>query len=723
MKKYSIPKKSLTLIAILISLLVTFSLVSNALQNGYDLFQKALAKERGEGNLEEAIALYKKVVAETKDESLAAKAQLRIGICYEKLGQKKAKLAQEAFQKVISDYPGQRDIVRMAQEKLSILLRAQAALEKGDKEFQVRQVWTGKEVDGSGEISFDGKYLSFVDWETGDLAIREMATGKKRHLTHKGSWDESFAFAETSVWSPDGKQLAYIWLDGAKGQVEVHIVGLDGLEPRLLHQVDYNKGWVELADWSPDGKNILAFFLNEAKRWQLGLISVKDSSVQILKTFDAVDPFPMKARFSPNGRYIVYDFPQKEEFRKKDISLVSSDGTKEIPLIAHPADDYLLGWSPDGKWILFSSDRTGTRDAWIIQVLEGKPQGDPQLVRRDIGIIVSLGFSQDGSFYYSTEGATWDIYSAKLDPETGNIIEQPKKDPLRYEGNNNYPDWSPDGKNLVYISLRGPGKRQSILCLYSAESGRVREFNFKDKFVHFYRPHWCPDGRSILLPAEDFQSGGGIYKIDAQTGEATLLIPKKEKESYDALWSPVLSLDGKLLFYIHETKSAEYYPVVVRDLETGKEEELFRNPPHDNNILALSPDGQRLALLLREEENLRVLKVMSIKGGEPVELHRFGFKGRNIIDIDWSPDGRYIYFSKRKPDFEGGEWELWRIPAKGGEAENLGLTMRGFIHLSVHPDGERITFASLSGHTMFPEIWVMENFLPKDKKEGKGGQK
>ncbi|GAH84167.1 unnamed protein product, partial [marine sediment metagenome] len=68
------------------------------------MFQKALAKERGEGNLEEAIALYKKVVAETKDESLAAKAQLRIGICYEKLGMKEA---QKAFQKVIDNYPGQ----------------------------------------------------------------------------------------------------------------------------------------------------------------------------------------------------------------------------------------------------------------------------------------------------------------------------------------------------------------------------------------------------------------------------------------------------------------------------------------------------------------------------------------------------------------------------------------------------------------------------------------
>jgi hypothetical protein len=40
--------------------------------------------------------------------------------------------------------------------------------------------------------------------------------------------------------------------------------------------------------------------------------------------------------------------------------------------------------------------------------------------------------------------------------------------------------------------------------------------------------------------------------------------------------------------------------------------------------------------------------------------------------------------------------------------------MRHFMHMSVHPDGERITFASLSGQTTPHDIWVMENFLPKE---------
>jgi tetratricopeptide (TPR) repeat protein len=55
-------------------------------QSAQDLFQKALTKERAEGNLEEAITLYQRVAEESADEALAANAQLRIGICYEKLG-------------------------------------------------------------------------------------------------------------------------------------------------------------------------------------------------------------------------------------------------------------------------------------------------------------------------------------------------------------------------------------------------------------------------------------------------------------------------------------------------------------------------------------------------------------------------------------------------------------------------------------------------------------
>jgi len=306
----------------------------------------------------------------------------------------------------------------------------------------------------------------------------------------------------------------------------------------------------------------------------------------------------------------------------------------------------------------------------------------------------------------------WNVFSAKIDPETGRILEMPKKDPLPYLGYNTYPDWSPDGKQLLYLSSRGPNKRQRVLCFYSLESGSVREFNFKQKFVHFGYPRWCPDGLSVLLYADHILSADGQYKVDVQTGEVTLLIPEKDDVPGIKNWWPVMTHDGKYLFYDYEDSTEEYYQIRVREIETGKEKELLRHPPLDNNQLALSPDGKKLALIIRDEKNMRMVKVMPTEGGEPVELHRFEMDGRNIVTLDWSPDGRYIYFPKRTT--EG--WELWRVPAQGGEAENLKLKMRNFINLNIHPDGQRITFASRVGDEMLPKIWAMDNFLPVEKK-------
>jgi beta-lactamase regulating signal transducer with metallopeptidase domain len=56
-----------------------------------------------------------------------------------------------------------------------------------------------------GNVSPDGKYISFVDWDTGDLAVREVATGQEKRLTDKGPWTQSGALAFDSRWSPDGQ--------------------------------------------------------------------------------------------------------------------------------------------------------------------------------------------------------------------------------------------------------------------------------------------------------------------------------------------------------------------------------------------------------------------------------------------------------------------------------------------------------------------------------------
>ena len=61
------------------------------------------------------------------------------------------------------------------------------------------------------------------------------------------------------------------------------------------------------------------------------------------------------------------------------------------------------------------------------------------------------------------------------------------------------------------------------------------------------------------------------------------------------------------------------------------------------------------------------------------------------------------------PDSTKEEWDLWRVPAEGGEAQRLELGMHCGIP-SVHPDRRRITFAS-GGRASFDEVWVLDNLL------------
>jgi len=117
-----------------------------------------------------------------------------------------------------------------------------------------RQVWAGADADPLGAPSPDGRHLSFVDWETGDLAVRDMVTGNKRRLTNKGTWSESTAFALFSTVSPDGKQVAYAWFTNDLTW-ELRAVGIDGSGSHVLYRGDATE-YVQPDAWSPDGKRL-----------------------------------------------------------------------------------------------------------------------------------------------------------------------------------------------------------------------------------------------------------------------------------------------------------------------------------------------------------------------------------------------------------------------------------------------------------------------------------
>ena len=582
--------------------------------------------------------------------------------------------------------------------------------QKKEKErFVIHKVLDGTEAgfDG-GNPSPDGKYFAFTDWSTGNLAIYESVTGKKRFLTKQGSWESDHVqYVENSTWSPDGKQIVYDWYN-EKGFIELRLIGLDDSKPRVLYKPNEEVIWVQTFDWSADGKQILACFQRKDDTRQIVLVSAGDGSLRVLKILVGKN-WSNNMSFSPDGRYIVYDYPTEEYTQNRDIYLMSTNGDHEISLIEHPAYDKVLGWAPDGKNILFASDRTGTFAAFVIQVAEGKPQGAPKLIKSDIGNLSPRGFTQKGSFYYSTSKEGNNVYTADLDPETGKILAPPKKAIKRFEGSNYFPYYSPDGKYLAYISVRN---RQSIICIHNLETGEDREFYLNQYNINRARSfRWSPDCNSILAMGRDNKNRFGIFRINVQTGNITLVIPWESWKS-TFIHSCEWSRDGKAVFYVAFNTTNDWSvnnlsQIMVRDLDTGTEKELYR---FDNYInISLSPDGKWLA-----SSHPLSLKVMPVAGGEPRELYRFKEEYKNERPITWSIDGKYILFSKKEPGQD--RWDLCRIPAEGGEPQRLGLEMEnGFMNLSAHLNGRNIAFSSTEQTNA--EFWVMENFLPELKAE------
>ena len=298
--------------------------------------------------------------------------------------------------------------------------------------------------------------------------------------------------------------------------------------------------------------------------------------MRVLKTLDW--RAPIGASFSPDGRYIAYDFPPQEDSPKRDIFLLAADGSQETPLIEHPANDLFPFWAPDGKRILFSSDRTGSLGAWLIQVADGKPLGSPEFVKADLGQD-PLGFTRNGAFYYGLTNSVNDVYTATLDLATGTLLSSPTKvsrrETTRDLGLNFAPDWSPDGQYQAYFSQRGRRRVDPLMIvIHSVDTDEVRDLLPQLPYIQEYRGlRSSPHGQSLLVSGGDNKGRYGFYRIDAQTGEAT---PVVQSDLHIRSYAhPKLSPDGRAIFYHRRESITNKYSIVVRNLESGEERELL----------------------------------------------------------------------------------------------------------------------------------------------------
>lgn len=419
----------------------------------------AMDKETVDGDLKAAIEQYRKIVATYRaNRAVAAKALVRMGQCYEKLGDAEAR---KAYEQAIREFGDQKEAVATARARLAALEGKQP--EKG---VVARQLWAGvgfREYGSS--ISQDGRYVAFFDQESDTMRLHDLVTGDTRQVSN----------AQGAFWavliSPDGKQIAYARRppDPDK-QDELYVIGVDGSNPRLLAGRENLR--VLPQSWSPDGKHILASLYRKEREGQLVLVSVADGSLKVIGSSQVY-----LAQFSPDGRYIAYARFGKLPSSGLDIFVLHIADGRETPLVENPGYDGHPMWTPDGRHVLFISSRLGVRlgDLWSIRVTEGRPDGPPELVKESLGIARPMGFSRDGNFYYRTETEMRDIHVAEVDPQTGKLVSRPEQLIGRYI--NAGPAWSPDGQYLAYYSQRGAasgGEGALTIVIRSTKTGEER---------------------------------------------------------------------------------------------------------------------------------------------------------------------------------------------------------------------------------------------------------
>jgi Tol biopolymer transport system component len=679
------------LFVILVASLLTGGMSFTSAQQGTAEAEKLLAsghhKAAIDGDLKGAIEEYRKAVAAAaSNRALAAQALLRMAECHQKLGDAEA---QAIYQRLAREYADQKDIAAIARARLGVETTAVAA---GD-----RAVWTGPKVDVFGQVSPDGRYITYVDWG-GDqnLIAHDLMTNTDRPLTVTGPSVGFSQFAEYSTISRDGRQVAYAWLND-KGRYDLRIVPLMGKAPSQPRVFFAGVDGMSIGpkDWSPDGRFVAVNIRRQDGTGQIGIVTILDGSLRVLRSVHWRGA--NKILFSPDGRFLAYDLPADGDEAQRHVHVMAVDASTESGVVVHASRNFVMAWAPDGRHLLFASDRTGETGLWAQPMAHGKPSGAAVLLRPNIASSISLGLTASGTMHvYRGRSANYvqvaslDLAAARVEPLPGSV--------QRFVGAGGGPSWSPDGKYLAYRTCDTQPRAVCTIEIATMETGQTRRL--RPMLSYLGDPRWSKDGRSFLTDGTDVKGRRALYRIDAETGDLSFI---HERPGAIVQWSP----DERTIYYRLGGS------IIERTLATGAERVLFRERARGNSIsIKVSPDGKHIASI-EVAGDIRTLFLIPIAGGSPQELWRTNPpESADGFALEWTPDSQALLVSK---SWDSRRRERWLLPvAAPSQARRIEIDAEwqgAMGGLALHPDGRRVAFTAAAGDRG-AEVWAIENVLP-----------
>jgi Tol biopolymer transport system component len=645
------------------------------------LLKAAMQKEQVDGDLPGALALYKDIVAKFPKDAAAPKALLQMAGIYGR--QRNQSAAQAAYERILREYPASGEPATVARSRVN------GAATSVFRQTQLEVGGRAAGMLGSGRVSPDGRFISF-DGGSGSLAIWDVLNDRVTDVPRAAdATPYADGSAQGSAWSSDGTQLAYAWrFRGGVQERELRIVDVKTGLHRVVLRTTADAPYIGPFAFSPAGDQILASLATGARGGGVGvanlvLVSTADGTTRSLVQFEGSEAGG--AVFSPDGRYVAFDFQPDANSKARDIAIVNvATAERTVITEARAGNDTLLGWLPSGH-LLFTSDRDGTSDAWRLLVTDGVPVGEPVLVKHDVGQLQPQGVTRDGRVFAWKWIAIRDVFIAEIDPATGRAIGPPaslaRPQPAFWRSE---PAWSPDGTQLAYVQS-GPGLPQSI-AIHTISTNEVRVYPVPVRNIDW--PIWSADGRLFVFNAiREGDGSGAIFQLDLQSGRV--------EPFHDQLGAVVgFSPDNRFAYLngarlgLRRWDSTDGSIATIGQGATG---------------MTLSPDGQWLAYLTQPAGGVRSLVVRPVTGGEAHVLS--DMRSRVYPRFTWTPDSRYVIFH----DAEG----LQRVSREGGAPSSLGIPDAGFVtEKSMNADGRRLAYAVSRDRT---ELWVWENVVPKEK--------
>jgi imidazolonepropionase-like amidohydrolase/Tol biopolymer transport system component len=433
--------------------------------------------------------------------------------------------------------------------------------------------------------------------------------------------------------------------------------------------IDVRSGTWMNVDLSPDGKTIIFDLLGD-----IYTMPASGGEATPLMTDIA---WQMQPRFSPDGKYIAFT---SDEDGGDNLWIMKADGseakavtTETFRLLNSPA------WSPDGNYIVGRKHYTGSRSLGAGEVwMYHKSGGNGVMLTKRPNEQKDLGepaFSHDGKYVYFSQDATpgktfhyskdseKGIYKIKrLELETGEI-----KVVVSGKGGAIRPTLSPDGKYLAFISR---DDFQSNLYVYNLKSGeQTKVYDGLDRdmqetwAIHGVYPTmaWTPDSDGLV-----FWSGGKINKLSLDSKKAKVID-----------------------FHVKTTKKIQTAVRFPQDLDQKSfDTKMLRD-------VKVSPNGKLVVY-----ESMGHLYTKSLPKGKPKRLTKQ--KSQFELNPSFSRDGKKIVYVSWDDKNLG---QVRVVSSRGGKGKTMTREPGKYVEPSFSPDGKTVVFRKVSGGFITDPTW------------------